>query len=204
MALLPLRRPSSTNGALSPEPFERLLTLLDPDRDRAAGRYEDIRWRLRKYFAWRGATFTDELADETMDRVSLRLAAGEHIRAEDPVLYFYGVARNILRESWVRDRRREEAAPIELPVHREQAPEAWPDRENHDGERRIECLQRCLGCLSSSSRRLALAYYEAPGVQIEPRRALAASLGVSLPALRARMHRVRAGLQRCTRGCLPR
>jgi DNA-directed RNA polymerase specialized sigma24 family protein len=204
MAHLSLRRPSSTDGALSPEPFERLLALLDPNRDSAARRYEDIRWRLRKYFAWRGASFTDELVDETMDRVSLRVAAGEHIRAEDPVLYFYGVARNVLRESWSRDSRREWAGPIGVPGPPEPAPDAWVDPEDDDTERRLECLQRCLGCLSSSTRQLALAYYEAPGVQIQTRRALAASLGVSPPTLRARMHRVRAGLQRCTRRCLPR
>jgi DNA-directed RNA polymerase specialized sigma24 family protein len=204
MALLPLRRPSFTDGALSPEPFERLLALLDPDRDRAARRYEDIRWRLRKYFAWRGASFTDELADETMDRVSLRLAAGEHIRAEDPALYFYGVAHNILRESWSRADRRERAGSIGVAEPPGPEPEPWSEPEDDDADRRLECLQRCLGCLSSSTRRLALDYYQAAGVQIETRRALAASLGVGLPALRTRMHRVRARLQRCTRQCLLR
>jgi hypothetical protein len=201
MDLLSLRRSTSTYGALSQEPFERLLALLDPDRDRAARRYEDIRFRLRKYFVRRGSSFTEELADETMDRVSLRVAAGETIRADDPVLYFYGVARNILRESWAWDTRREGPALVDVA---EPAADARSDPEDDDTERRLACLRRCLRCLSADERRLALAYYQAPGVQVETRRALAGALGLAPPALRARMHRLRARLQRCTRECLLR
>ena len=83
---------------LTREGLEALLAFLDPDRDRAGEKYQQIRQRLVKMFECRGLTPPEEPADETMDRVARRLAEGEHVRAGEPMAYFHGVARNVLRE----------------------------------------------------------------------------------------------------------
>jgi DNA-directed RNA polymerase specialized sigma24 family protein len=177
--------------------FERLLALLDADRERAGERYEVIRRKLTKFFEWRGCLRPDELADETIDRVARRLADGELILADDPAGYFHGVAQNVLRETWARARR--EPEPLA------DAPEVPEDRAPGAGEalaeRRLACLDRCLQRLAPESRRLVLAYY-GEGHAIRNRRALAAELGIAPNALRIRMHRLRARLEACVQACL--
>ena len=63
------------NGSteLTGQAFNGLLDWLGTDRDSAARRYEQIRSRLIKIFVCRGCTATEELADETLDRVGKRL-----------------------------------------------------------------------------------------------------------------------------------
>lgn len=177
--------------------FERLLGVLDSDRERAGERYETIRRKLLKFFEWRGCLRPDELADETIDRVARRLAEGEQIRAEDPASYFHGVAQNVLRETWARQRREAEAraTPAETPA----APD--PAQEDPLVERRLACLERCLGRLPPESRRLVMAYY-GEGAPIRNRKALAAELKIAMNALRIRMHRFRIRLESCVRACL--
>src|SRR5215510_12704015 len=94
------RTASRVRGSLPGAGFEKLLTLLDPDRERAGVEYEEIRSKLVKFFKWRGWPRPEELVDETIDRVCWRLAEGEVIRQTDPFLYCHGVARNVLREAW--------------------------------------------------------------------------------------------------------
>src|SRR5262249_38711382 len=85
--------------------FERLLAVLDSDREKAGERYELLRLRLTRFFEWRRAGAPADLVDRTIERVTRKLAEGEGIREEDPSAYFYGVARNILREHWAENRR---------------------------------------------------------------------------------------------------
>jgi DNA-directed RNA polymerase specialized sigma24 family protein len=118
-----------------------------------------------------------------------RLGQGQEIQTADPVPYFFGVARNVLRESW---RRHPPAAPD------------WtaPSGADASAEALGDCLEGCLQRLAEPTRRLVLAYYrEGKGSTIPARRTLAEQLGVTLPALRLRMHRVRARLEACVRSC---
>ncbi|HEX6737230.1 MAG TPA: hypothetical protein VF310_03050 [Vicinamibacteria bacterium] len=184
-------------GRVDAEGFERLLAALHPERDRAGEAYERIRRRLVKFFEWRGARFPEDLGDETLDRVMKRLREGEHIRAADPLTYCYGVARNVLRESWEREGRAPEAGDAARLAERE------PDPEAAEAERRLGCLERCLERVPPETRALVIAYYQDRGVaKIERRRALAARLGIGSNALRLRMHRLRADLEACVRGCM--
>jgi RNA polymerase sigma-70 factor, ECF subfamily len=186
-------------ASLTREGLEALLALLDADRQRAGEKYEEIRRRLVKLFECRGLFRPEEAADETFDRVARRLAEGEHIRAGEPAAYFYGVARNVLRESWRRQQERPEthlAAPESYAL-----PEDGPD----DLESRLQCLERCLAALPPESRRLVTAYYaQGPGWNVTARRELSASLGISANALWVRAHRLRARLERCVADCLGR
>jgi DNA-directed RNA polymerase specialized sigma24 family protein len=178
---------------LSRESLERLLGLLDPEREAAARRYQQLRRRLIRLFEWRGARFPDDLADETISRVARRLDDGVEIRSEDPFRYFCGVAHLVFKEV-LRERKRDRVL---------QDPASWPptaDEEPESDDERMVVLQECLGKLGDEQRTLILEYHEGEKRErIENRRALADRLGIELNALRIRVHRTRLKLERCVR-----
>nr|MDQ3743617.1 hypothetical protein [Acidobacteriota bacterium] len=60
--------------------FDSLLAWLDADREEAGKKYESIRLRLIRIFTCRGRHDSEELADETIRRVTLKAPtlAGEY------------------------------------------------------------------------------------------------------------------------------
>jgi DNA-directed RNA polymerase specialized sigma24 family protein len=196
MAMTGPRRAWTLDG----DAFERLLAFLDPDRERAARRYEDIRRRLVKLFAWRGCTRADECADRTIDRVARKLLEGADIRVADAFQYFHGVAMNVLRE-YFRDRERGV-----LPLDDEGPATIAPSEMDVEAERaardtRLACMERCLARLMPAQRHLLVEYHGGDR-HIERRQALSRSLGIPLNALRIRVHRLRATLERCVQACV--
>lgn len=180
------------------EALERFLALLDPDSAKAARRYQQLRRRLTRVFEWRGARFPEDLTDETISRVARKIDEGVEIRADDPFRYCCGVAHLVFKEL-LRERRRERQL---------QDPGSWapfqPPEEEPDDER-MAILQECLDRLSEDHRELILEYHEGERRErIENRRALADRLDVPLNALRIRVHRIRAKLERCVKKHLPR
>jgi DNA-directed RNA polymerase specialized sigma24 family protein len=183
------RTASRVRGSLSADGFEKLLTLLDPDRERAGDEYEAIRSKLVKFFGWRGWPRPEELVDETIDRVCWRLAEGEVIRQSDPFLYFHGVAKNVLREAWQSQEPRKT---------RHHPPPLDGADEAMELEARLSCLERCLEHLSPTEQELIVRYYGGQGSElIERRRRLAEEMGIPLNALRIRAYRVRVRLADC-------
>src|SRR5262249_60683303 len=135
--------------------------------------------------------------DQAVDRGGRNPGEGRRIEAEDPMLYIYGVARNVLRESWAADER---AASTRSSVA--QAALVDTGEEAAAAERRSRCLDGCLAVLDEPSRRLITGYYEDLGRRkIDNRRALADAHGLSLEALRVRLCRIRSrlpgGMNRC-------
>ena len=61
------------NWSLSQEAFDALLDWLDSDREQAGIKYEQIRSRLIKIFTGRGCVDPEDLADETINRVTRKL-----------------------------------------------------------------------------------------------------------------------------------
>jgi DNA-directed RNA polymerase specialized sigma24 family protein len=174
--------------SLTQTAFESLLAWLDADRDRAGEKYEQIRRRLIKLFTCRGRHDAEELADETINRVTLKAPELSKEYVGDPALYFYGVAQKVFLES-VR----------KPPV----VPPAAAARDAAELEREYECLDRCIAELPHDSRALVLDYYGENGrAKIERRKELAGRLGIALNALRIRAFRIRATLQQCVRGCV--
>ena len=51
-------------AGLTADIFAKLLARLDPDRERAGERYEDLRRTLTRFFEWRNAPFPEEQTDE--------------------------------------------------------------------------------------------------------------------------------------------
>lgn len=173
---------------ITQEAFDGLLAWLDADRDRAARKYETVRTRLIKIFSCRGCGEADDLADETINRVTAKLSEIADSYLGDPALYFYGVANKVYLE-YLRRR-----PALELPPAREATEEV---------EATYACLERCMDQLPAENRRLVLQYYqEEKRAKIDRRRKLAAELGIAVNALRIRAHRIRQQLQQCVRACL--
>jgi DNA-directed RNA polymerase specialized sigma24 family protein len=177
--------------------FDRLLALLDEDRERAGAAYEAARLRLVKFFEWNGSGAPEEHADETINRVARKVDEGEEIR--NPAAYFLGVARLLLHEVY-KARASERAALDALPESAHTSEGEAPE------EPRRACLAGCLRALAPESRELIVEYYrEEKQAKIEWRRRLAERLNLgSLNALRIRAHRIRSQLEACVRACLAR
>lgn len=178
--------------ALTQGAFDLLLSQLDADRVQAGTKYEALRRKLVKFFLWRGCSFAEDLADDTINRVAMNLEAGETIRHF--AAYCAGIARHVFLEN-LRTRRKEEA------LHATTYPSPTPP----DEDPRRECLERCLRELSLENFRLIVQYYQQnEQSRIEARRNLAAQLGIPPNALRIRAHRIRARLQGCVEDCVRR
>ena len=172
--------------------FRRLLECLDADREIAGQKYERIQRKLIAFFQWRGCAAAEELADKTMDRVTRRLIEGEEIRAKDPSVYFYAVARNIALEWWTAQKQPSQLAES----FASNVPAAA--KQYDDAEERLASLDQCLQQLAPDARDLILEYYEASGQQkIDNRRRLAVKLQISPSALRLRAQRIREQLEKC-------
>jgi RNA polymerase sigma factor (sigma-70 family) len=180
---------------LTPEEFEALLAHLAPDRDEAGERYEDVRRRLVRLFEWRLCETPEDLADEAINRVARHLAKGTEIRSESPFAYFCGVAHHVAQEM-LRERERERRAFAAASALAEPEPEP-------DAERRLACLQACLGRLPAEQRRVILQYHqESARGRIDGRQRLAHELGITVNALRIHAHRLRRRLEDCCHRCL--
>lgn len=191
---------------LTDEAFDGLLEHLSSDRGQAGELYEEIRRKLIIFFEFRGCFAPDEEADETINRVARRILEGQLIHTPNVASYFYGVARNVLREYWKTDDREPEmfqAGTHDVPSSG--TPDELHEQESKriEQERRLECLERCLEALPEASRRMIFLYYrDEKGAQIKTRQMLAEELGIPDYALRLRVSRVRAKLDVCINNCL--
>jgi DNA-directed RNA polymerase specialized sigma24 family protein len=173
---------------LTQEAFDGMLTWLDPDREKAAQRYEQIRARLITMLSGRGCTFAEEVADETFNRVARKVTGLAGSYEGDPALYFYGVARKVHLEY-----ARMSYVPKLVP--------AMPPSE--ELEHNLDCLEHCIQTLDTDSQLLILDYYQSEKrAKIECRRQLAEKLGIGVQALRMRATRIRASLQSCVSECV--
>src|ERR1041385_2847433 len=125
------------------EGFDRLLGWLDDNRDQAGKKYEFIRERLIRIFTCRGCGEAEDLADETINRVTAKIPEVAPNYQGEPALYFYGVARRVHHE-WLR---RQNRSVPPLPT-------------NGTDEHVYECLARCMETVPEKSRQLVLRYYE--------------------------------------------
>jgi DNA-directed RNA polymerase specialized sigma24 family protein len=170
--------------------LERLLTILDDDRDSAAAAYTELRGRLTSLLRWWGAADPDALADHAFDRAARKLQEGAAVERTHFGAYLRGVARMVFYES--------SRQPQMIPLERE--PEA---DSNAPDQAPLDCLDQCLGTLSREDRALVLRYYDGTQ-QIATRQKLARELGISPTALRIRTHRLRTRLEGCVTACLKR
>ena len=174
---------------INQEQFDRLLGWLDPDREKAAAKYESIRKRLIKIFVSRGSSTAEELADITINRVARKLPEIQAGYVGEPAHYFCGVASYVFRESLRKERLPSVGPPTPAPT-------------DEDDERDYACLEKCMGKLSAHDRDLVATYYQQEKhAKIDNRKRLAERLGLGMNALRIRACRIRAVLLECVERC---
>ena len=158
-----------------------------------------MRRRLVLYFQRKRCVTPDDLADETLNRVTRRLEEEGNITDAPPARYCYIVAKFVLLEH-LRDPAVRSGRVVDI-RERALSPVAAPD-ESAQGERLLECLDGCLSGLEPEDRRLILEYYRhEQRDRIERRRHLAASHRLTANALAIRASRIRDKLERCVSAC---
>lgn len=188
------------NRAIPPESFEEILAWLDSDREVAGAKWVQLRHDLVKIFIWNHCNDPEELTDEVLDRVARKVHEVRKTFVGDPRLYFYKVARNIVKETPKRRKRQE---PLENTKGIREIPTTENDEETR--QMREECLNSCLQKLSKEKRELILGYYVGEKhAKIEQRTELAKRLGIYVETLRVRAYRIRGELEQCIEQCLDR
>jgi DNA-directed RNA polymerase specialized sigma24 family protein len=182
---------------LTKDSFEQLLAWLDPERERAAIKYEAIRTSLIRILTWRGCNNAEDLADETINRVAEKVHLLKETYVGDPAIYFYAVAKRLAKE----EQRR---ANSEVAISEGYNVATLADETDAGTEEALyECLSICLQRAGAEKGRMILSYYSGErNRKIANRRALAEELGIPLNALRVRMHRIRASLENCIERCV--
>jgi RNA polymerase sigma factor (sigma-70 family) len=186
-----------TLDVITQEMFDELLAWLDPNREVAGRKYEEIRRGLVKVFAWRKCSDAEGMADHVINRVAHKVHEVRPNYEGDPARYFHGVAKNMLKEY---------QKGVELEV-------SLTDFEMADNrslvdraaalERADTCLRLCLKELGSKQRQQIITYYgHEKSEKIRRRRELAQRMGIEQNALRVRMHRLRAVLEKCMKRCM--
>ena len=178
--------PQREKWKLTQEALDGLLAVLHDDRDSAAERYERLRAKLIKFFAWERCESPEDCADETVNRVAKRVSEGERLANADG--YFYGVARMLVRESGVAAKRK--ARVVE-------------DEEDPETTAALECLEGCLRAMPQEQSDFIIEYYECDQRRrIETRRRIALRLQLPVNAVRSRALRLREEMEGCVRTCL--
>jgi len=190
---------------LTPPAFDRLLKWLDEGADSDGRKYLEMRQRLVTYFDRKNCAAPDELADETLNRVARRLEEENLTHSETPVAkYCYIMARFVFME-YLRGAQKDRplSGDIRQLPYVTNPSGSILDNEKEKQEKLLSCLDQCTGKLDSLNRDMILRYYTGKErVKIEARRALAASLGISMNALSIRACRIRDKIEWCVRQCL--
>src|SRR5215510_7274409 len=122
-----MERAQRKERELTPEAFKKLLAVLDPDPETAGVKYEQLRHKLIRFFEWRGSFISDELADETLNRLARKIDEGEEIEKNVFALSL-GIARFVLLETLKRPGNRrvemKEMASVAA------APEPWEEDDD--------------------------------------------------------------------------
>jgi RNA polymerase sigma factor (sigma-70 family) len=186
-----------TLDGITQETFDELLAWLDPNREVAGQKYEEIRRGLVKVFAWRKCSDPEGMADRVINRVAYKVRELRPNYEGNPVRYFHGVARNMLKEY-------QKGVELEVSLTNfEMADNQSLTDHAAELERIDACLRSCLKELGSKQRQQIITYYgHEKSEKVRRRRELSQRLGIEQNALRVRMHRLRAVLEKCIRRCM--
>jgi len=178
----------TTDWIIDEASFDRLLHWLDPDPEMAGQQYEIIRRKLIVFYSSRQCFFAEDLADETFNRVARKLSQIKEHYIGNPQNYFFGVARKIYLE-YLR------SSPVQKSLSFLELPSL--SSANHEVEELFAHLDECLEQIPPKDRELILTYYQENGRdKIDNRKMLAGELGISLRALRIRVHRIVSHLRK--------
>lgn len=163
--------------------FGEFLRRVEPRCPTSEERYKQLRLKLVKFFSWKGCEDAEGLSDETISRFVKNLGERE-IATAITYSVVYAIAVNLYRE-YSRTKKKENRVYIE-------SDEPAPSRPE-DIDCRAECLQR----LPREHLMLLEDYYSG-----QSRENVAQALGISINALRLKVHRLKAQLQSCYQDCV--
>src|SRR5215470_924225 len=134
------------DSAIPPESFNEILAWFNSDRDVAASIYLELRESLAKLFAVNHCSDPQWLTDETFDRVAKKVHEVRQDYEGDPRFYFYGIARNLVKEESKRIKRYASLDDIDPSA------KAIDETVYETAEMRDECLRTCLKKLGAEKR----------------------------------------------------
>jgi DNA-directed RNA polymerase specialized sigma24 family protein len=160
----------------------QLLAVFDANAGRAEERYLELFHKLTRYFEWNRKSDPEDLAQEALRRGLNRLQQGQKITAENPESYFFGIARNLIREGW-------NSRPDEELTSQEQDA-AHASFHNLHRTEQLVFLKECLRELTKKDLQMLLAYVDGDGD------AWARKTGMPPATMRSRIHRIRKRLEK--------
>jgi len=159
-----------------------LLAIFDSDPERAGEKYIELHHNLVRYFEWNRRADAEDLAQETLKRGFSRLQEGQRITTKEPAGYFFGIARNLVREDW-RVRKHDQ-------LETDDQPSSPSPFHNLDPAEQRVLLKECIRELSHDEFAILLAYLDGDGDS------LARQKGLQPGTLRLRIHRIRKRLEK--------
>ncbi|MGA9769881.1 MAG: hypothetical protein WBV94_12625 [Blastocatellia bacterium] len=187
--MVPCKNDPSEKEVLK-EDFDILLLWLNPDREKAGHKYEQVRRCLTDFFVRRGMRDALSLTDEVINRVTLKVRSLRLNYVGEPTKYFLGVARNIALEVQ------------RQPLHFEFSDDFFltPYDQSVDyKELLFQKLEHCLVKLPQHDQEMLLRYYgENPkAILTNDREIMALEMGLTLNRLRVTVYRLKEKLKRC-------
>lgn len=190
---------------LNAEAFEKLLSSLDENQEKASVIYEDIRRRLIRQFRANQSQYPEEHADEVFNRTARKIYEENFLLDKsNPYPYFHQMARFILLE-YKKQLSRRIIGFEDLPVSEEPFfnPEAVLAKfsERLRTEAGLNSLTECRESLSAKDINI-LDRYDSPATPKEKkkqRERLAKELGKTVNALKITIIRIRKRLIDCAK-----
>lgn len=188
------------NWVLSSAAFQGFLEWLDEGTNSDGKKYLEMRQKLLNYFDRKNCRNPDELAEETLNRVTRRLEEEGKIETETPAKFCYITARFVFMES-LRDASKSEISIDEV-IYNQRDKSSGEKQAKDEKEKLLQCLEECANKLEDVNRDLIFRYYYGKEREkIENRRALAEELGLTVNALSIRACRIRGKLEDCVKKC---
>ncbi|MBX7171376.1 MAG: hypothetical protein K1X72_10485 [Pyrinomonadaceae bacterium] len=186
----------------TPEAFDKMLSWLDADREKAGEEYEKIRQKLIKLFKWRNCRPEDDYADVTINRVMRRISEDVEASKDKPYLYFHGTALNVLREFW-RKEQKHQTEDIENVTIATDSPQQKIEEDYEETRKaaKFDCMRNCLRQLPDETRQFIVRYHHGESKK-DVRKRMAEEQNVPLNVLRIRACRVRVDLEKCADRCV--
>lgn len=175
---------------LTVESLSFLLAKFSENERQAADAYTKLRDSLVRFFALKGDFEPDAAADETLDRVALKVAAKTPI--EDLTKYSFGVARLVFLER-LRSSQKEKKAAADFYAGRKPPLSAETDD--------FRFFRECFKALPDAERDFLRKYFADLPFQklVELRRLLNGEMGFSAGQAQVKIFRLRKRLEQCVR-----
>jgi DNA-directed RNA polymerase specialized sigma24 family protein len=179
-----------TKKEVTDEKFAGFLAWLSPEREKSGEEYERLRFRLITFFSHRNCSFAEDLADETINRVCLKIGAEVVV---NKMAFVYGFAKNVYLESLRKEKNHQSIGEIKVAAKEPNVETNFPG----------DCLDKCLNELPADNKSLILEYFsEDKQAKIDLHKQISAKLEMTQTALRMRIVRIKQRLKACLDECL--